>query len=391
MNILMMAPQFPPIMGGVATRSYESAKSLAKMGEQVTVLTMAPKADSSRANHNGVNVISVKWLSKIVGLGIFGFMVKIIVFFLYGMYIVKARKVDLIYSTLIDVGLSSMIISKLFGTPYFLAIHGAEVTNPRGISKKWIQLVLRNASALTILANRQRVSLLKLGVSDEKICLIPEGIDIDKFNLTIRHQEIVSRFDLDGKKVILTVGRLIERKGHDMVIKSLPRVLDKVPEAIYLIVGIGAEEQNLRELGEGLGLEDKVIFAGFVPDEDVPKYYSASDVFIMPSREIGEKDIEGFGLVFLEANACGKPVIGGKSGGISDAVADGVSGILVDPLNVDEISQALITLLSNEELAVKLGSQGRKRVEEQFSDPATAEKFSEILGNVKLSKKSADR
>ncbi len=384
MNILMMAPQFPLIMGGVATRSYESAKSLAKMGEQVTVLTMAPKADSSRANHNGVNVISVNWLNKIVGCGAIGFMVKIIVFFLYGIYIVKARKVDLIYSTLIDVGLSSMIISKLFGTPYFVAIHGMEVTNPRGISKKWIQLVLRNASALTILANRQRVSLLKLGVSDEKICLIPEGIDIDKFNLAIRHQEIVSRFDLDGKKIILTVGRLIERKGHDMVIKSLPRVLDKVPEAIYLIVGIGAEEQNLRELGEGLGLEDKVIFAGFVPDEDVPKYYSASDVFIMPSREIGEKDIEGFGLVFLEANACGKPVIGGKSGGISDAVADGVSGILVDPLNVDEISQALITLLSNRELAVKLGSQGRKRVEEQFSYPATAAKFSEAFDSVKL-------
>ncbi|MBA7672762.1 GDP-mannose-dependent alpha-(1-6)-phosphatidylinositol monomannoside mannosyltransferase [subsurface metagenome] len=116
----------------------------------------------------------------------------------------------------------------------------------------------------------------------------------------------------------------------------------------------------------------------------MPKYYSASDVFIMPSREIGEKDIEGFGLVFLEANACGKPVIGGKSGGISDAVADGVSGILVDPLNVDEISQALITLLSNRELAVKLGSQGRKRVEEQFSYPATAAKFSEAFDSVKL-------
>lgn len=384
MNILMMAPQFPPIMGGVATRSYESAKSLAKMGEQVTVLTMAPKADSSRANHNGVNVISVNWLNKIVGCGVVGFMVKVIVFFLYGMYIAKVRKIDLIYSTLIDVGLSSMIISKLFGTPYFVAIHGMEVTNPRGISKKWIQFVLRNASALIILANRQRVSLLKLGVSDKKICLIPEGIDIDKFNLAIRPQEIVSRFDLDGKKVILTVGRLVKRKGHDMVIKSLPGVLEKVPEAIYLIVGTGPEEQNLRELGGGLGLEEKVIFAGFVPDEDVPKYYSASDVFIMPSREIGETDIEGFGLVFLEANACGKPVVGGKSGGISDAVADGVSGILVDPLSVDEISQALITLLSNRELAVKLGSQGRERVEEQFSYPATAAKFSEAFDSVKL-------
>jgi len=383
MNILMMSPGFPPMIGGIATRSCESAQNLVKLGEQVTVLTMAPKADSGRTNYHDFNVINVSWLSKIASRGTIGFITKVIVFFFYGGYIAKVRKIDLIYSTLVDVGFSSMLISKLFGIPYFVAIHGMEVTAPKGIGKKWLMFVLKGARALTILANRQRASLLKLGIPDEKIHFIPEGIDIDRFSLVNKNQEIVSRLALDGKKVILTVGRLVKRKGHDMVIKSLPRVLGKVPEAIYLIVGTGPEEQNLRELTRALGLEEKVIFAGFVPDEDLPGYYSSSDVFIMVSREIGEKDIEGFGLVFLEANACGKPVIGGKSGGISDAVADGVSGVLVDPLKVDEISQALITLLSNEELAMTLGCQGRKRVEEEFGYKVTAKKLSKILDSVK--------
>jgi len=178
--------------------------------------------------------------------------------------------------------------------------------------------------------------------------------------------------------VILTVGNLVERKGHDVVLKSLPKVLKEVPNTVYLIVGDGEQKQNLKELVDELGLGEQVIFTGRVPEKELPQYYNACDVFIMPSREIGS-DIEGFGIVFLEAGACSKPVIGGRSGGIIDAVEDGVSGILVDPTNVDEISQTLITLLTDDELARRLGRQGRKRVEEDFDQLAMAKKLSQIF------------
>ena len=250
--------------------------------------------------------------------------------------------------------------------------------------------MLRNASALIVLADRQRASLLKLGVLDEKIHTVAEGIDSQKFSPVDKDDKLASRYALEGKRVILTVGRLVKRKGHDMVIKSLPQVMQKIPEAMYFIVGTGPEEQNIRELIDELDLKENVVLAGFVADDDLPRIYSVSDVFIMPSREIGG-DIEGFGLVFLEASACGRPVIGGRSGGISDAVEDGVSGILVDPLNADEIAWAILDILTKKDLAMTLGRQGRERIEREFSFEANAEKMREILKTIKAGGKGRRR
>ena len=203
-------------------------------------------------------------------------------------------------------------------------------------------------------------------------------MDLDKFNLKHKNQEIVDNLKLERNKVILTVGRLVKRKGVDIVITSLPRVLEKVPNAIYLVVGEGPDRRNLEKLAEELNLRGKVIFTGFVSDADLPKYYTVCDVFIMTSRDING-DIEGFGIVFLEANACAKPVIGGKSGGMYDAVEDGISGILVDPTSVDEISQTVIMLLTDEEIAMRMGKQGRDRVEREFSYLTIAEKIALIF------------
>lgn len=246
------------------------------------------------------------------------------------------------------------------------------------LSMKGINFALGGFSGYFVQARRQRDSLIGLGIPDSKIHVIPHGVDINRFESGSEYQGIVSEHGLGGKKVILTVGNLVERKGHDMVIKSLPKVLENVPDTVYLIVGDGKQRQSLTNLVKELDLGEHVVFTGRVTDNELLQYYNACDVFIMPSREI-DGDIEGFGIVYLEANACSKPVIGGKSGGIYDAVQDGVSGILVDPLDVNEISQALITLLTDDLLAKKLGKQGKKRVEEEFSDLAMAGKLSGIF------------
>jgi len=223
--------------------------------------------------------------------------------------------------------------------------------------------------------------LLKLGVSSDKIHHVTMGVDVNKFHPVSGDNEIIERLELHDKKVILTVGNLVERKGHDMVIQSLPEVLKMVPNVVYLIVGTGERKQHLKQMVADLDLGNQVIFVGRVTDMELSEYYRACDVFIMPSREVGG-NVEGFGIVFLEANACSKPVIGGKSGGIGDAVADGFSGILVDPVSIGEISQGLITLLTDDYLAKKLGTQGRKRVEERFSDLAMAGKISQLFNDV---------
>jgi len=137
---------------------------------------------------------------------------------------------------------------------------------------------------------------------------------------------------------------------------------------------------ELKALAKALNLQDRVIFVGFIPDDDLPRYYELCDVFLLLTREIKERgNVEGFGMVFIEANACGKAVVGGKAGGTPEAIVDGKTGFLVDPLNLSEISERLIQLLANEDLAKRLGDEGRKRAEREFSWPKKSQEFWEAI------------
>jgi phosphatidylinositol alpha-1,6-mannosyltransferase len=189
----------------------------------------------------------------------------------------------------------------------------------------------------------------------------------------------------DANKVILTVGRLVERKGHEFVLKALPLIAERYPQLKYLIIGKGPMEKKLRNIVERKKLSDVVEFHGEV--DNIADFYGNCDVFIMPSRFIEKKgDVEGFGLVFLEANFFGKPVIAGNSGGISDAVIDGETGILVNPENPKEIADAVLKLFDDPKLARKLGEQGRKRVLEEFTWDRAAEIIERTMGGGKGSK-----
>jgi phosphatidylinositol alpha-1,6-mannosyltransferase len=171
---------------------------------------------------------------------------------------------------------------------------------------------------------------------------------------------------LTGKRVIVTVGRLVDRKGHDMIIRALPKVLNDIPETVYLIVGRGPTEERLQALAREVGVENHIVFCGFVPEAELLAHYHAGDVFAMPNREV-RGDTEGFGIVFVEAGACGKPVIAGRSGGAVEVVAEGVTGFLVNPLDVHEIAETLTTLLQNRDLAARMGEAGRARVEQHYN------------------------
>jgi phosphatidylinositol alpha-1,6-mannosyltransferase len=160
--------------------------------------------------------------------------------------------------------------------------------------------------------------------------------------------------------VLLTIGRLVERKGVDLVIEALPPLLADHPDLAYLVVGSGPREAALRRRARELGLGDRVVFAGAVPDAELPRIYNLARVFVMPSRFIRRKaTIEGFGLVYLEAGASGLPVIAGTAGGATDVVRDGENGLLVDPESPAAIGAAIRRLLEHPEEARRMGERGR--------------------------------
>jgi phosphatidylinositol alpha-1,6-mannosyltransferase len=296
------------------------------------------------------------------------------------------ERIDVVHCglTLPD-GMSGWLLAKALGKPYIIYTFAKEILEP--LPTEWhqcnFQRVLREADRIVTISEYTKGKLVQLGVDPSKITMIFPGVDLEAFHpdptagraIRARHRL------LDGQPVLLTVARLIPRKGHDKVIETLPVILEQVPDVVYLIVGTGPEEDRLRAHAQEEGVADSVIFVRHVPDEELPAYYNAADVFIMPNREEGT-DVEGFGIVFLEANACSKPVIGGRSGGAVDAIADGESGYLIDPYSPQAIAEAAIRLLTDPALARRMGESGRELAQRKFSWERTARQVEALTAEV---------
>jgi len=226
---------------------------------------------------------------------------------------------------------------------------------------------LRGASVVTSISEFTVEHLCRIGVPRDRVTLLHPGVVVEDWAPRGQTERIHRELEIESRKVILTISRLIPRKGQDTMLRALPTVLAQVPDAVYVIVGGGPEEVRLRALAKELNVERSVRFVGSIPNADTVDYYHACDVFAMPNREMPNGDIEGFGLVFLEAGVCGKPVIGGRSGGAVDAIAHGESGYLVNPLDPTELAARLIELLADPAHARAIGAAGRQRVLNSFT------------------------
>jgi phosphatidylinositol alpha-1,6-mannosyltransferase len=173
------------------------------------------------------------------------------------------------------------------------------------------------------------------------------------------------------------VSRLQRRKGHALVLRALPELMRHVPLVRYVIVGAGNEREQLEHLRGELGLEHAVLFEGEVADDTLNAYFAACDIFVLPTR-VEPTDFEGFGIVFLEAAAAGKPAIGGRNGGVPEAIADGETGVLVGGEDVAELAGALRSLCERHEMRQRLGRAARARVLREFTWERAAAQVTEI-------------
>ncbi|RJQ69608.1 glycosyltransferase family 1 protein [Pseudonocardiaceae bacterium YIM PH 21723] len=210
---------------------------------------------------------------------------------------------------------------------------------------------------------------------------LPSGVDTEFFRPDREAgARIRERHGLTDRPVIVCVSRLVARKGQDMLVKALPEIHKSVPDAALLIVGEGPYLDSLRRLAHEAGVIDHVVFTGEVPWEEIPAHYNAGDVFAMPCRTRGKGlDVEGLGLVFLEAAACGLPVVAGRSGGAPEAVRDGETGFVVEGTDVAELSEVLTSLLADRQAAVTMGRLGRVWVESAWDWSRLAERFIALM------------
>jgi len=198
------------------------------------------------------------------------------------------------------------------------------------------------------------------------------GADVEAFRPDLPTDRILERHGLAGRRVVACVSRLVARKGQDVLIRAMPLVRRRVPDAVLLVVGDGPHRSTLERMA-ALAPSGSVAFAGQVSEADLPTYYAAGDVFAMPCRtRLGGLEVEGWGNVFIEAAACGRPVVVGDSGGAPESVVDGETGILVEGRNVEQVADAVSGLLEDPALAEHMGKAGRERVEGFYTWPRAA-------------------
>jgi phosphatidylinositol alpha-1,6-mannosyltransferase len=232
--------------------------------------------------------------------------------------------------------------------------------------------VFRRADRIIANSEWTRDELVRMGVDPARITLIYPGVDVDRYRPGLDCDDLKAGIGLaGGEKLILTVGRLSRRKGFDQVIRSLPLLAGRGIRARVALIGIGEDWDYLQAVAREAGVADRVHLLGHVPMEDLPRWYNACDVFAMPNRDI-DGDTEGFGLVYLEAAACGKPAIAGLAGGTGAAVVDGVTGLRVDGANTEAVADGIARILGDIEFAQRLGRAGLERARRDFSWEAIA-------------------
>jgi phosphatidylinositol alpha-1,6-mannosyltransferase len=366
-KILFYTNNFPPVLGGTETYSEEIARRLAAAGHDVTV------AVERKAGWEACDARQPFRVERLAA--------RTVPAPLYRMYLRMALG-KVMHRDAPDVvflprwfrhSATAAHLCAARGVPYCAACHGGEMGfDPSRLTRSRRRRIRGFQDAARVLANSEhtRGLLERLGIPPGKIVTVYPGVDPAAFARDDgRVEALRARLGLAGRRVLLTVARLVRLKGVDTVLRALPRVKD----ASLVIVGYGECEPDLRRLAAALGVGDRVHFAGAVPRESIADYYHLCDVFVLTSRAVpGSRKLESFGIAFVEAAICGKPVVGGNVGGVAEAVADRESGLLVDSEDPEAVADRVVALLADPARSRAMGEAGRARAEKLFTWEGTA-------------------
>ena len=384
MNVLWVADNFPPSMGGVQQYLSNTVLNMPRLTSSIVTQNASGEAADAidgRFENAGHRIYRFSdWPRVSDARAVYRSPWPLLKMCLRCVRIIKKETVSLLVIGQISfvLLLLSLFVKLFTRIPVAFIFHGEEIPvtplRSNGVKRRLIRIAdlhICNSSFTETTLNSFCGRLPRAFIANP-------GVE-DKFFDPVDCAYLREKYHLGREKVIYTVGRLDERKGHDLVIEALPALIERVPDILYLIGGTGRQGESLRKKVRELGLERYVRFCGYIPDEDIAAFHRLGDVFVMPNRTLDDGDTEGFGIVFLEANACGKPVIGGASGGAFDAIDQGVTGFLVDPYQTEELCEKIVRLLSDPVLAAEMGESGRQRAWHRFRWPVLAGLLEELL------------
>ncbi len=291
----------------------------------------------------------------------------------------KERPKVLVVSHLLNMGKVALNMHRLFRLPYVVILHGMDIALAAsgGVNKRLAaKEILAGASHVVCNSKYTAQWARAIGVSDKRLSIVnpPPSLPLDTAVEQRRSDEFRQRHKIGDSFLLLSANRLVERKGLDTCLEAVAALRKAGRDIEYVIIGSGPSKQKLEEQAAELGIAKHVRFLGAATSSDLAVAYAACDTFAMVPRSLGS-DIEGFGIVYLEANLFGKPVIGSRSGGVPESVLHEETGLLVKPGNAKELQAAIIRLMDDEGLRQRLGEGGRKRLQRDFGDNCQARRF----------------
>jgi len=378
--LLMITELFLPTKGGTAVSFDDDFRRLGQKDVHIVTADVPGAAEFDQTHPNTIHRLTLKrspWLRP-ESLVIYSKL------FLrsFGLTI-KHRFAAVFAGRALPEGIVAWAVARLHGCKVLIYAHGEELTGwGRGRKFQAMCFALRHADKVLANSDFTRDTLVSLiGVSPERIAVVYPTVDIENMRPGLPHDDLLASLGIGkGQQLILSVGRLVRRKGFDQVIKSLPYLMQQGLDVHYTLIGIGEDWDYLQGLANELGVGERLHLLGHVKTEDLPRWYNACALFAMPNRDI-HGDTEGFGLVYLEAGACEKPVLAGLAGGTGSAVVDGVTGLRVDGENLEAVQHAIARLLRDQAIANDMGRQARERVCANFTHERRVAELDDLVKN----------
>jgi phosphatidylinositol alpha-1,6-mannosyltransferase len=358
LEALVLTPDFPPAVGGIQTVVHRVVEHAASLRPRVVTL-----GHEDAAAFDANLAFAVRRVAHLP----LGYRATVGVLNVAAVQEALRHRPQVILSGHIVMAPAAALIRRLLGVPVAQYLHGYELAARSALTS----FAVGHADANIAVSRYTKELAIAAGGRPERVHVIPNGVDPEQ---TSRAPE------RDSTPTVLTVGRLTRRyKGHDVILRALPLMAANVPEVRWVVLGDGPLRPEFEALAETHGVRDRVHFLGQVSDVERDAWFRRAHVFAMPARTPAEGAGEGFGIVFLEANLSGVPVVAGAIGGALDAVVDGVTGVLVDPTDHVAVADAVVDLLQNPERAQRLGAAGAERARRDFGWPTVAARVEALL------------
>ena len=387
MRLLLCSTEFPPGPGGIATYCQQLASHLTEAGWQVEVVT--PQAHATEIEIAEFNssqpygIVRQRPSHRRFGwaLGRFDTLQRV----------AAQWNPDIIVGSGERAVWDAMIVARLVGCPYLAIGYGSEFVQGATWRRMLTRYAFVRADSVIVISRYTQGLLEAAGIDALGVELVPPGADDEVFRPGLDVTTLRERLNLPYGPVLLTVGAVKERKGHDVVIRALPKLVSEFPDLTYLIVGRPFLQPQLTVLATSLGVAKHVRFVGVVPQEELPDFYNLCDVFVMVSRRVEAGDVEGYGIAVMEAALCGKAAVVSRECGLEETVCNGQTGFLVAPEDASGTAEAIGRLFRDGDLRRRMGQAARTRAQTEGTWALRAQAFDRVLRSLQARSKVTGR